>query len=400
MDKLIIRTLGGFDIIYGNKSLSDFPVRRSKMWLVLKYIIAHHRRSVPADEIINLLWPDESCINPSASLNNMICKLRKIFLDYFGITQCIHYSDGRYSWKPMIKCSFDTIELEKYIAEAKNESNKYEERIKYYQKSIALYKSDFLRGERNELWLMNFVNYYRRLFFNAIDELAELYEQQAALEKAAQVYADALKIESYEEVLFIKLIRLLIYLGEYGLADKQYKIIEKILKNEFNAKPCEELLNLHREIKSYEKEQTIDIFDVKSQFEKNVVKKTALICGPETFKRIYCYDKHLDERMQFPVFLAMVTIQVSDDSLLKTNSMRSQMKILRDIILTVLRQCDIVCQYSPNQFILMLTATDEKNKTAPLIRIQNLFHKESKIEGVSIHTQAVAMKDEKITASS
>ena len=390
---IVINTFGGFNIFFEDRALSDTPIRRGKMWIILKFLITHHKRSVSVEELIDLLWSDGDCSNPAGSLNTMICRLRKILSEFFGDSefQCISYSNGQYSWNPTVKCIIDTAEFEKTIVQAKDGAKTTGERIASYEKALTFYRGDFLRGEGNELWLINFVNYYRRLYFNAVDELAALYEQQIMFEEAVNVYSEAIKIEPYEEALYARQIRLLIDLGEYARAKQQYQSIAKILTNEFDAKPSSALSSLLFEIGSPDEKYLSDLNEIKNQFENNIVKKAAIFCGPETFKRIYHYDKYLDERMQFPVFLAMLTVQ-SDNNLLENNvRLRSVMKTLRKIILDTLRHCDVVCQYAANQFLIMLTATSDKNKMAPLIRIQKLFEKESVSDGIDLHTEAISI---------
>jgi DNA-binding SARP family transcriptional activator len=395
MEKLNIRTFGGFDIVFEDKHLSNSPMRRGKIWMALKYLIAHHKRPVLAEELIEILWPDGNCSNPSVLLKNLIYRLRKILTHYYGNFQFIAYSQGQYSWNPAIEYIIDTVAFENLLAGAKDNGKDADERIKYYKNAIALYRGDFLRGESNDMWLVGYANYYRRLYLSAVDELADLYEQQTLFEEAINLCAEAIKIEPYEERLYVLQIRLLIYIGEHTLAKQQYQRIEKILKSEFDALPGTELLNLRLELGSTDGEQA-DLEEIKSGLDNNIIKKTAIYCGTETFKRIYCYDKHLDERMPFPVFLAMITVQINADTAENKENLRPVMKTLRQIILHNLRQCDVVCQCSANQFMLLLTATNENNKMAPLIRVQKLFEKEFPPSGVKLHTQAVAMGDKKI----
>ncbi|MCL2665262.1 MAG: winged helix-turn-helix domain-containing protein [Defluviitaleaceae bacterium] len=398
--KICITTFGGFNINYGEKNLSDIPTRRSKMWLVLKYLITNHKRTVPAEDLINILWQEEDCPDPSGSLQKIIYRLRKALTEFYGDAklQCINLHQGRYSWKPTADFEIDTVRFEALVSEARTPSKAENERTALYLKAIALYNGDFLRGESNDPWLTNFVNYYKRLYFNSVYELADLYESRSMYEEAVSVYNEAFKVEPHEESFYERQIRLLIDLGEYVRAKQQYNRIEHILKDEFDAKPGINLENLLHEMSRDNERQAAqaqdftDLNDIKHQFENISERKTAIFCGPETFKRIYAYDRYLDERMQFPVFLVMLSIQ--SPSLEKgAAKMRPMMKTLRHIVLQTLRQCDIVCQFSSNQFLLMLTATNDKNKMAPLVRIQKLFEKEAIADGSKLHMQATAMRE-------
>jgi len=393
--KVYIQTFSGFNIYYGNKALSDNPIRRGKMWLVLEYMIAHYKRPISATELIDLLWPNDECENPTSSLNTMVYRLRKILSKYINDFKCIDFAHGQYIWNPNIECVIDTIEFERLIVQARNEAQEDEKRVALYNKALDIYKGDFLRGENNEMWLISFVNYYKRLYYKAVDELATLYELKGAYDDVVSLYGEAIRVEPYEESLYEKQISLLIQLGEYENAKNQYQSISKILKNEFDTKPSMTLQGLYKEICAVDKSKKSDLNELKFLLEDDKEKKSALLCGPETFKKIYCYDKYLDERMHFAFFLAMITIEYKTDSSKNSVKLRSLMKLLRNIILKTLRQCDIVCQYSSNQFVLMLTATDDENKMIPITRIIKIFENSVDTNEVALHTQVESIRGEK-----
>ena len=395
MSKLKVKTFGGFDIFFGNHALSDKIIRRGKAWITLKFLIANYKRSVSTEELIDMLWGDsDSCDDPLNSLKNIVYRLRKTLSEYNKDIQYIGFSQGMYSWNPSVKCEIDAAEFEKLLSKARDDSAAVEERIELYKETLTLYDGEFLRGEGNELWLTNFTNYYRRLYLNAIGELAAIYEQQMAFEEIVLLYDEATKIEPYEESLYVQQIRMLINIGDYVSARRQYQNIERLLKKDFGAETSPELRNLYLEIgKTMDKAQA-NLTQIKTSLDDNVDDKTAIFCGPETFKRIYCYDKHLDQRIQFPIILGLVAVQFNKESFADSHESRVIMKTLRQIMVRTLRQCDIICQYSTNQFVLMLTAADVTNKMAALNRIERLFNNEVKDKDVQLHLQAITMDED------
>jgi len=395
MSKLKVKTFGGFDIFFGNHALSDKIIRRGKAWITLKFLIANYKRSVSTEELIDMLWGDsDSCDDPLNSLKNIVYRLRKTLAEYNKDIQYIGFSQGMYSWNPSVKCEIDAAEFEILLNKARDDSTDIEERIELYKETLSLYGGEFLRGEGNEIWLINFTNYYRRLYLNAINELAAIYEQQVAFEEIALLYDEAIKIEPYEEAFYTQQIRILINIGDYILAKRQYQNIEKLLRRDFGAQPSPELRNLYLEIGKTADSNHINLTQIKTTLDNNLDNKSAIFCGPETFKRIYCYDKHLDERIQFPVILGLVSVQFGDENFMDSNESRTIMKTLRQIMVRTLRQCDIICQYSTNQFVLMLTAADVENKMSALNRIQRLFNNEVKTHDATLHMQAITLDED------
>lgn len=393
MSEIIICTLGGFDIFFGDVALSDTSIRRGKAWIALKFLIAHYKRSVSTEELISTLWADNDCVDPLNSLKNIIYRLRKLLAEYNRNIQYISFFQGMYSWNPNVKWTIDVADFENFIGKARDGSESIENRIIFYKEALALYRGEFLRGEGNELWLMNFINYYRRLYLSAINELAKLYEQYAAFEEIAFLYSEAVKIEPYEESLYICLIQTLINIGDYTSAKQQYQNIERLLKKDFDASPSLELQSLLLEIGRSSTNLSVDLSQLKINLDNDIVQKNAIFCGPETFRRIYSYDKYLDERVQFPVILGLVTIQFDNDSSDNDNRLREVTKTLRQIMIRTLRQCDIICQYSANQFVLMLTGSDKNHKMTSLNRIGRLFNNELNSKGVTLHLQAMTMEE-------
>ena len=390
--KIAIQTLGGFNISFEDKSLSASSIRRSKTWTAMKYMIAHHKRPVSSEELIEMLWPDDECSDPSNSLNHIIYRLRKMLSDCSGDAQCIVFSQGMYSWNPDLEYCIDAYEFESILAEAGDADDNTDRRAELLRKAIALYCGEFLCGETSELWLLNFKNYYRRLFLGAVNDLADIFKQQAAFEDVIALYGKAMEIEPYEESLYARQIEVLILVGEYAHAKQQYKRIEKLLRKEFEAEPTAEFQGLWLEIVKAAGNRNADLNELKSHLD-GCIKKSAILCGPETFKKMYSYHRYLDERVQLPAFLGMMSVRFVNSCEEGSEKLRMAMKTMRQIMLRSLRESDIVCQYSADRFVLMITGAEEKHKMAPFTRIQRLYEMENGNSGVSLSVEVTAVGD-------
>lgn len=72
---LQIKMLGEFSVISDAHRLSDSS-RSRKIWLLLAYLLYHHNRIVPQDELIRLLWGDDSRDNPAGALKTTMHRVR------------------------------------------------------------------------------------------------------------------------------------------------------------------------------------------------------------------------------------------------------------------------------------------------------------------------------------
>ena len=376
MDNQIkIITFGRFRITDGSRELMDATSAKSKMWSVLKYLIAFSGKPVPADRLADAIWADEDHDNPAKLLRDVIYRLRKTLTTYSGEQPYINFSQGNYSWNDKLNCWIDFVEFNDLMGKARDTSKPSDERITLYADAIALYDGPFLRDAAIEIWTLTLTDYYRRLFLQAVEELAELYELEGMLEEVVMLYDKAIICEPYEEPLYIKQIQTLIDTGEYEHARRQYKAIEKVLMREFGTKPSHNLERLSYEIDKATMNQAGSLDEISQLLEEGSRKQGAMFCGPETFRQIYMLDKRADERINFPVYLALMTYIERDDveEAKAESELRNAMRILRQVLRQSLRNGDVIAQYSRNQFILMVTAMDEKSGSAALRRMKYLF---------------------------
>jgi len=366
--QLKIHLFGSFRISDEDQTPHSFMHKGSKMWSLLKYLIANSGKPVSADQLIDVLWSDEDSGDPAKVQRDAVYRLRRTLNTFGGERQYIIYSKGNYSWNNNLDCWIDLIEFDKNLRIARDVSLSDEERIKYYFAAISLYEGPFLNDSTLEMWVHTFTNYYRRLFLQIIGELSDLYEKGSLLEERIALFDKAVECEPYEEALYIRQIETLIECGEYSWARRQYRQFEKILMREFGTKPSKNLERLYFEIEKATSNRAGSLQEITQHLEDGNKKRGPIFCGPETFRQIYILDKRADERVQFPIFLCLITINGKDDEELK-----EAMRALRQVLLGTLRNGDVITQYSQCQFILMLTALNEANGRAAFRRIQFLF---------------------------
>ena len=375
--QLRIHTFGRFQISDGENDFTDATSNKSKVWSVLKYLIAYYGKPVSADRLADILWSEEEYDDPGKLLRDIIYRLRKTLTTYGGDQQYITFSQGNYTWNPDIDCWIDFLEFDELLSSARDDTKSVPERMALYNSAVDMYNGPFLRDSAVEIWTLTFTDFYRRLFLQAVNELADLYETEYMLDEIVMVFDKAIAIEPYEEPMYIRQIQTLIGNGEYAHARQQYRQFEKILLREFGTKPSHNLERLSFEIDKATINQNGSFEEITQILESGAKKQGAFFCGPETFRQIYNLDKRSEERVNFPVYLVLITYNVPQDTPedKKDSELKSAMKALRQVLLQSLRNGDIVAQYSKSQFVLMLTVLGNDGGTAAMHRIRFLFEK-------------------------
>ena len=385
---LTISTFGKFKISDGAHDSTEATSRQSKTWSVLKYLIALYGKPVPAERLADMLWSDYDYDDPAKMLRQIIYRLRKMLASYGGNQQYIIFERGNYSWNQEVDCWIDVLEFNKLLGQARDNSKSVEDRIELYNAAINLYEGPFLGDSISELWALSFTDYYRRLFLQAVRELSDLYEAEYMLDEIVLLYDKAITCEPYEEPLYIRQIQTLINNGEYAHARQRYRVIERILMREFGTTPSQNLERLSYEIDKATVNEPGSFEDISQLLEAGNVKRGAFFCGPEAFRQIYILDKRSEERIQFPVFLALLTYKQSPGTLRADEDndergLKEAMKTLRQVLVSSLRNGDVIAQYSKCQYILMLTALDREGGLTALRRMKYLFeNKYGKEKGI------------------
>ena len=395
---LHIHTFGGLVISYKKRKTSFLPGRNTKMWKLLKYLLASYPSPVSLEKLIESVWPDDDVLDTGKNVRDVIYRLRRTFLSLGSKQEYILFTNGCYIWNPSAVCKIDFVEFKEFLNKAEDLENSEEERIKYYNEAISLYRGEFM-GEKwsfVETWASYFVTYYKRLFLNAVESLSSLYEQRIDYESIISLHNKALLAEPFEESLYARLIQILIKNGEYAIAERQYRQIEKFFSKEFDAPPPQTLQDLYEEAVKASIRKPAALARIKELFDERAVNKGPMFCAPDTFTQIYSYGKRVDDRLMLPVFLGKVTLLGSGEADLTKSELEKAMKTLLRILLYNLRKGDIICRYSPNQFLMMLTTTKNSNLRQGMQRIDSLFKQEADVQETRLEIEIVPLKDVKM----
>lgn len=373
--QLRINTFGSFQVSADDHVYYDTTSRKSKVYNVLSYMVVFGGQPIPAETLAEVLWPDEEVDDPVNELRDIIIALNKSLASFCGEQQYVMCDSNCYSWNQNIDVRIDYKEFVMILESARDTSKPFSERSTLYNAAIDLYRGPFLVDSAIGKWALRLTDHYRRLFLQAVDEVAELYRGESMLEEIIILYGKALASEPFEEQLYIKQIKAMINNGDYSRAQQQYRFYERILKREFGARPSRDMQQLWRDIDRATTIKAGSLDDVTRTLAPENGSRGASFCDSDTFRRIYLMDRRSEERIDFPVFLALITYSLSPNTseYVKDSKLKTAMKTMRQVLVSSLRTGDVVSQYSNCQFIVMLTVINADGGKSALRRMEGLF---------------------------
>ena len=375
---LTIKTFGGFSVAIGKTLISNRATRSNKIWTIFKYLITNRHKMVPCSTLIDILWhDDDGPENPQKSLHTLVSRLRKTLQAAGGEEKhYILFQHECYQWNENAPFYLDVADFESIVKTA-GASMGPDEKLSLFKKAFDIYTGDYLPESSSELWALSTTNYLRRLYLRLVTDMIGLYEQIGDHDKIIDLCIKAIDHNPFEEILFEHLIRSLYINGETALAQQHYKKYTEILKKEFGAQPSESFRTLCQSLWA-SNETPYDLPTIKERLNREIArKKGAYLCAYDTFNEIYLLDKRSDERMKFPIFLALITVATNDPKNDNKRTLKAAVTVLRRQLLRTLRQGDIISQYSQNQFLIMLTSRMHNDAEAAMNRVKTLFKKEN-----------------------
>ena len=154
------------------------PPRRSR--LVLQYLIAHRRRPVQRDVLLEAFWPGSSPRAARNSLNVAITLLRRAFRPVYGDCPIVVFRDEAYSLAPGLEVRVDYEAFVRHMREgdALRRAGELREAVAAYRRADALYGGPLFEDEPYEEWI---VTARREVEAQHLDVLGHLGDCLAAL---------------------------------------------------------------------------------------------------------------------------------------------------------------------------------------------------------------------------
>lgn len=378
---LNIRMFGKFQIENENGMLNKENMRSEMLTRLLAYMVSHREKDMTAQELIDVLWPDDQSDNPSGALKNLMYRLRKLMNRTWGEDgRYIITGRGAYQLNPELVVHVDIEEFEECCRQVFNSEDPAVQQ-ENGKKAVELYQGMFLSELSSEYWVISIATYYHSIYLTMVKKLAALLEKEKQFTDVEEICAKAIQIEPLDEEIHCFLLRAMIADNKQKLASNHYKETVKLLYDSLGVRPSGEMETIYEELQKiqHDHESNIDIIQEELREEKT---SGAFFCEYGVFRKIYALESRSSSRLGISVHLALVSLyldfQVSKDKNDYASLIGEGMKVLEDTLLKRLRSSDIVCRYSVNQFPVMLPACQYEDAKMVVNRLKDSFYKSGK----------------------
>lgn len=214
MEKPVQITMLGKFTIYGDglarPRLVSLTGRSRRLWILVVYLILNRERGVPAQELIDWLWPEATGINPVSTLQNNISRARNA-LEELGLRdgkKLICNRSGTYYWAPNTETVLDCEQFRTALRACLDEVGNIKDEA-LAARAIGMYSDDFLPECATDSWCVNTNAYYHASYLQLCRKMtAHLLDRQAYAE-VGQICRRVLGLDPAAEEFAVRLMQAL-----------------------------------------------------------------------------------------------------------------------------------------------------------------------------------------------
>ncbi len=247
---LRIRLFGTFEVERDGVPIPETDWHTQQAKQVLKILILARGRPVPSERLMEWLWPGANPGATSTTLRSTIHALRRALEPQRPPRVPSRYVVTRspgYAFQPDENTWVDVYAFETFLRKAERTRHAGEKRA-YLTQALDLYRGDLLEEDPYAEWVLLERERLREKYLDALLELAELYAQEGALDRAIAACRRALARDEFRESAYRALMRYHVLAGDVAAALNTYERCRTMLRQEFGAEPAPQTQALYQAI--------------------------------------------------------------------------------------------------------------------------------------------------------
>jgi len=372
-DKLIVKMLGDFSVMYGDKEISFGRFSTSKNVELFQMLMLYLKKGIPKSKIIQAIYDWDEIGNKNRSLNNLMYRLKQLLMDE-GVAQeeYILLREGICKWSVEIPIEVDTVLFEEEIELAQNLPEK--EKLEHLLRAFAIYQGDFVPKMIGRAWVMEERLRFKKLYKNCVVQIAEILDREHAYEPLFEVFSKAAEMYPFDEWQ-IGQIECLQKMKRFDEAYVLYQVTVQKYFDELGLPPSQKMLDKIHHMGMNLRNEEKEIEDIREVLEEAGIGRGAYYCTYPSFVDIYRYIYRTVERTGQSIYFMVCSVRYLDSSGRKSPQAG---EILLDAISNSLRKGDTYARYSKHQFLILLTGTQNENCDMIFDRIRKNFKRKNR----------------------
>jgi DNA-binding SARP family transcriptional activator len=273
--------LGSFYCEYKDKKIDGSDWVSKRALYILMYLLQERQRRISVEEVVDIFWPESDLEDGKNKLYNTIYLLRTS-LKKGGLPKDIVESlNGAYNINHKYKIWTDWDYFERKI---NNLMLGKEYAVQELQSLFEMYRGDYFSTLKYEGWTELNREKMREYFLILIEKLTEKLYSNESYRDTVNYLHKGIEYDPYRENFYLIYIKALVKLGRIAEAINSYKKCERILKEELNVPPGQELKSEYQRIKMSREitEKVQQNFNAKP-----VIERGAMFCDLDVFQKIY-----------------------------------------------------------------------------------------------------------------
>jgi predicted ATPase/DNA-binding SARP family transcriptional activator len=244
---LRVSALGPLQVSIGGRMVDAAAWGSARPRELLVYLLMHPDGRTK-EQVGLVFWPDASAAQVRNNFHVTLHRLRKVL----GNPNWVTLAGDRYRIDPAIVQELDVAAFEREVETATRALVRGGgiDDVAKLERALARYRGDFLDGEPVGDWHLEHRDRLQRVYVDALMELGGRYVEEERHAKAADAFRRVLARDELHEEALRALMRSLAEAGERSQALRAYRTFAARLKEELEADPGDETLQLSEELQS------------------------------------------------------------------------------------------------------------------------------------------------------
>ena len=238
---LKIESLGLFKIWRNEQLIGHWPNPRAEA--LVKILLTRQlgdNQSVSAAELLELLWssPEEWNYKNLLPLIRAAQQTLELDVDPRESSFILRGFSGYY-FDVAGNIEWDVLKFRQFAQQGKYlvDAHQWSEALQVLEKAQGLYKGEYLAGDKEAAWALEFRRQLKREYTSLLTDLADVYAAQKRYEDGIRVCTQALVSDPLIESVYRRLIRFYYWKGQKAAALRTYRDCVKLFEDLFGESP-------------------------------------------------------------------------------------------------------------------------------------------------------------------